>query len=145
MDTGSVGSDAKITMDGGEKIGKLAMELAAKGANLDSLTPAVAEILVAAIGDVFEAEGPGWQALTPGTIASRRNVGATKILQDTGLLVGSVSASHSGTTAEAGSNVPYGLFHVLGTSQMVARDWLEIDQDKTTDDVAELLLGELLK
>lgn len=111
---------------------------------LGDLTPTIAEMLVAAVQDVFDAEGPGWAPLAPSTLAGRRGGGAgAKILQDTGVLVNSVSGDSGPDFAEAGSAVPYGAFHVTGTRRMPARDWLAVDLDALSDEVAELILAEV--
>ena len=119
---------------------RLFEELERRGGNLAEVTAVIAESLVAAIADVFEQQGPGWPPLKPSTLRYRRG---GKILQDTGLLVGSVHADSGPDFAEAYSDVPYGKFHITGTSTMERRDWTEIDFDAEMDRAAELLLAEI--
>lgn len=71
----------------------------------------------------FESAGPGWPALARSTEASkaRKGGGPTRILIDTGTLMGSFEKDAPGNItrisprdAEFGSNVFYGVFHQEG-------------------------------
>ena len=125
---------------------RIVAELEQRGRDLRETTPQIAEILVAAVADVFEAEGPGWPGLAESTLRSRRGGGGgAKILQDTGRLAGSIQPSHGDDWGAAGTGVGYGLFHVTGTGRMPARDFLAIDFDATTAEVADLLLADLAR
>jgi len=107
------------------------------------VTPVIAEILVAAVQDVFESEGFGkWPELADSTIAQRRGGPgqAIKILQDSGLLAGSINPESSPDSASAFTNVPYGAWHVIGTEHMPKRDFLEVDADLVQFEAAEVLL-----
>lgn len=119
-------------------------DIGERGERTAELTPAISEMLVGAILEVFEVEGPGWEPLAPSTLRRRRGGGAgAKILQDTGVLANSITGTHGPTYAEAGSNVPYGGFHVTGTKRMPKRDWLAVDLPALAEDVAALLLDEV--
>ena len=81
----------------------------------------------------FRNEGPGWKPLSQATLKKRRKGNSpfgVKILQDSGLLKGSMTAvshpkGHRFTNktdrVEVGTNVKYGYYHQEGTSKMVAR------------------------
>lgn len=112
---------------------RLFAELADLGGDLTDVNALIAEDLVAAIHDVFEAEGPGWEPTQRGG----------KILQDTGNLVNSISPDSGPTYALAFSDVPYGVYHVTGTDVMPARDWTEIDWDAATAAAADQLLAQI--
>ena len=103
------------------------------GGNLDKLMPSVAEVMVSAVLQKFEDEGPGWPETQRGGT----------ILQDTGRLVGSLEAAHGADWAEAFTHVSYGQFHVPGTGRMPARDFTAIDTDRVEREVADMILMEL--
>lgn len=111
---------------------------------IDHLLPAIAEMLVGAVHDVFEAEGPGWEPLAEVTKQHRRG-SSFKILQDTGAFAGSIDPAWGSTYAEAHAGVSYAIFHVTGTSRMKKRNPFELGpfEAPLLDEVAELL-GESL-
>lgn len=123
-------------------LGKVLRELEQKGKAIDRHLPTIAEMLVGAVHDVIEAEGPGWQDLAETTKAKRRG-NSYAILQDTGVFVGSIAAQYGSTYAEAVDGTTYGHFHVTGTETMPARDWTELGafEAPLLDDVAALILG----
>lgn len=115
-------------------------ELYAHGANLNDLRPVIGEILVTAIDEVFDTEGNGkWKK------SQRAELQGGKTLQDTGILAGSISTEYpeNGTVA-AGTDVPYGIFHLEGTKKMEVRDFLDIDWEGVSEEVSEFLVGEVL-
>lgn len=85
-----------------------------RGGDLSQVMSTVAEHLVAAVSDRFEAEGDGqWPPLAPATIAARRKGGrGAKILQDTGRWAGSHRAYFGRDFAEAASDTSYAIYHV---------------------------------
>jgi phage gpG-like protein len=109
---------------------------------LSEVTPTLASILVSAIEDVFEAEGPGWAKLDPKTIKRRRSP-AVKILQDTGVLATSIHPQHGVDFAEASAGATYGVYHVTGTKHMPKRDFTAIDWDETLEDITAIILEHL--
>ena len=124
---------------------KIVREFERRGNNLEDITPAVAQILVSAVDDVFISEGFGkWPDLAPATIRARRGSGA-KILQDRGLLAGSITPRSGARVAEAFTRVPYGVHHITGTANMPERNFLKIKMKKVTNQVAQILLREVLK
>ena len=133
-------ADLSISVE--SELGKVLQGLQAQGTNIERHLPAVGELLYAAVQDVFEAEGPGWQDLADSTKAQRRG-SSYKILQDTGLLVGSLAPSYGTTYVEIVDGTTYGHYHVTGTKRMPKRDWTELGpyEQPLLDDVAELLVG----
>jgi phage gpG-like protein len=113
-------------------------------ASLGAVTPIMAEMLVSAVGDVFEAEGPGWKRLADSTLEKRRQHGrGAKILQDTGVLAASISARHGPDFAEAATNSPYVVVHLAGGPVIPKRNPFEIDAGRVLDESIELLLNAL--
>lgn len=125
--------------------------LEAQGRNLAEFTPSIAEELVAQIEDVFLEEGavPGgkkWEDLADSTKASRRGTEPYSILRDTAVLFGSIQPSSGPTEAEAGTDVPYAVYHVSKKprTKIPLRDFLAIDFEGYTDSVAEMLLQDVV-
>lgn len=117
-----------------------------QGRNLGPALPAVEQALIAAIDDVYEAEGPGWEPLAEATLRQRRKGGAgAKILQDTGVMVGSTESVIGSDYVEAFSGVEYAKYHASGTSRMPRRDPFDLGpfEQALLDDVADMLLKEL--
>ena len=121
---------------------KVLREYEATGKAIERHLPTIAEMLVGAVQDVIEAEGPGWQDLADSTKANRRG-SSYAILQDTGLFAASVAAQYGSTYAEAVDGTTYGHFHVTGTETMPARDWTDLGpfEQPLLEDVAALLVG----
>jgi phage gpG-like protein len=109
---------------------------------LGKVTPTIASLLVSAVEDVFEAEGPGWDKLDPKTIKQRRSP-AVKILQDTGVLATSIHPEHGHDFGAATAGASYGIFHVTGTKHMPKRDFTAIDWDETLEDIVAIILDHL--
>lgn len=132
---------ADLVVKAETNLGAVLLGLQHQAENIDRHLPAIAEMLVAAVQDVFEAEGPGWQDLADSTKRQRRGT-SYKILQDTGILAGSVAAQYGSTYAEAVDGTTYGHYHVTGTKRMPRRDWTELGPflDPLLDDVAALLV-----
>lgn len=130
-----------------EKLAQATRSLLARGGNLGDLTPHVSEILVTAIEAVFEAEGavggkPKWEP------SERAKEQGGQTLQDSGNLAGSVQGEWDASSAFAGSDVPYGKFHLGEPSadrKIPVRDWLAIDMHAVTDEVTEFILNELMQ
>jgi phage gpG-like protein len=104
----------------------------------------VAELLVAGVHDVFEAEGPGWAPLAESTLKARRKGGAgAKILQDTGVMAGSIAPAWGDTYAEAFAGVSYAIYHVSKEprSHLPLRDFFNLGpfESPLLDEVAALL------
>lgn len=93
----------------------------------------------------FAAQGrPKWMGIKP----RKRRTGGM-ILQDTGQLAASITASHDATSATIGSNKVYAAIHQLGgqagrerKSKIVPRPFLPVDaQGYLQPDAAESVLG----
>ncbi len=129
----------------GAGLAKIVKEYERRGNNLEDITPAVAQLLVSAVDEVFQTEGFGtWPDLAPATIRARRGTGA-KMLQDRGILAGSITPRSNARTAEAFTRVPYGIYHVTGTKAVPKRNFLKIKLKKVTDQAAQIMLREVLK
>jgi len=118
--------------------------LEAKGRQLDRLMPQIAEILVAAVDDVYEAEGPDWDDLAQSTKRQRRGSTYT-ILQDTGKMAGSTMGHAGANWAEARAHDAKARYHASGTSKMPQRNPFDLGpfEDEALDEIAELLLQEV--
>lgn len=114
-----------------------------RGKNLSAITPVIAEMLVTAVHDVFEAEGPGWQRHAASTLAKRRGGSGHKLLQDTGHLITNIHAEHGPDWAMAGTNVPYVRYHLHGGPVIPKRNPFEVP-DSIADDVVDLMLSHLV-
>ncbi len=83
----------------------------------------------------FDAEGPGWAALSPEYAKWKaRHFGGKPILQRSGALMasltsrGSVVQNMSPAALTLGSVVPYAKYHQSGTSRMPARPLIRFEQ-----------------
>lgn len=130
-------------------LAKVIGDLESQAGNVVDQMPVVAELLFGAVQDVFEAQGPGWAPLADSTVEARRNrnKGSIRILQDTGVLVGSIGKRYGSTYAEAVAGASYGIFHVTGTKRMPKRDFTNLGpfEAPLLEDVAALLTGALTK
>lgn len=114
-----------------------------QGRSLSRLMPAVAEVLVAAVSDVYDAEGPGWEPLKEATLKKRRGT-VGKILQDTGVMAGSTSAGYGSDFAEARGGASYSVFHAPDDQGRNPFD-LGPFEEPALREIEEMLLDELLK
>jgi len=130
-------------------LGPMLEELRQRGGNIGALTPVIAEDLLESVLERFElesghAQGP-WPELAPATLARRRASASPKMLRDTGLLFGSITAFSSEEEAMAFTNVPYAKFHVskAGRGRLPLRDFFDIDFEAVAERAAELVAAEL--
>lgn len=132
-----------ITVDTSELRAAVA-QLEAKGKNVGRLMPTVAEMLVSAVSDVYEAEGPGWRDLAEETKLARRGT-SYKILQDTGAMAGSTSPGNGPDWAEAYAGAAYADFHSQGNAHLPRRDPFDLGpfMDDVLSDVEALILTEM--
>lgn len=132
-------------------------QLANAGASVSAeVMPVIAEDLVAAVHEVFLKEGavankpkwPGfwWERQGLPRPKGRRWQGVLHLLQDSGVLAGSITPIHEALVAEAFTNVPYAGFHVSQRPRRVIplRDFTDIDFDQVQEDAADLILSQLL-
>jgi phage gpG-like protein len=123
-----------------QKLGANAKSAAASAA------PTVAKMMVSAVHDVYDAEGPGWKDLADSTKLQRRGT-SYKILQDFGVMAESTAQAFGLDWAEAHGGAAYTIFHVTGTKYMVARDPFDLGpflQD-VLDETADLLLQRVVR
>lgn len=116
--------------------------------------PVLAEILVSAVHEVFEREGavagkPRWPELAESTKEKRRkrqSSGVFKILQDTGVLAGSIMPHADQAVAEAFTNVPYAGYHISSAPRhkIPLRDFTDIDFDSAQRDAVDVILAQVL-
>lgn len=135
----------RISLDNSEVLGAI-QQLEAKGRQITHLMPVVAEMLVAGVADVYDAEGPGWKDLADSTKQQRRGT-SYKILQDTGVMAGATAPAHGSDWAEAFGGAAQTIFHVTGTKYMSARNPFDLGpflQD-VLNDVGDLVLSEVTK
>lgn len=132
-------------IDGSELLVELG-KMQTRGRSLSRVMPAVAESLVAAVSDVYDAEGPGWAALAESTLRQRRG-GTARILQDTGVMAASTSPSFGTDWAEARAGVDYAEFHARGNDHLPIRNPFDLGPflDPVLEDVADLLAREAVK
>lgn len=89
----------------------------AAAADLSPLMMSISEELRGAVEENFEAQGrPAWEPLKATTLAKRRGQGA-KILQDSGILAGSIAVDHDATNAWVGTNIKYGPTQQFGAKK----------------------------
>lgn len=131
-----------ITVDTSE-LKAAVVQLEAKGKTVSRLMPAIAEMLVAGVNDVYEAEGPGWKDLAESTKQARRGT-SYKILQDTGLMA-ATQAGSGADWAEAYSGAPYADFHSRGNDRLPRRDPFDLGpfMEDVMLDIEDLVLQEL--
>lgn len=129
--------------------------LSQAGADVAAETmPVLAEILVSAVHEVFEHEGavagrPKWPDLAESTKAKRarrQGSGVFKILQDTGLLAGSIMPYADQSVAEAFTNVPYAGYHISDAPRRVIpkRDFTDIDFETASREAVDVILAQVL-
>lgn len=89
--------------------------------NKESILTAIGQHMLISIEDTFKDEGPGWQKLSPKTIAQRKEPNKPiKILQDSTRLKQSIypeitiDAVTIGPNLKEGSNVKYAAIHQFG-------------------------------
>lgn len=130
-------------------------QLEAAGADVAAETMTVlAEILVSAVHETFEREGAvggrqKWPDLAESTKrkrAKRQSSGVFTILQDTGILAGSIMPYSDQTVAEAFTNVPYAGYHTSAAprQKIPLRDFTDIDFERVQNEAVEVILAQVL-
>lgn len=151
---GKRGGGSLVDIDASALLNALS-DLSRAGADVQAETlPALAEILVSAVQDVFIHEGavagrPKWPELAASTKrkrAKRQPSGVFTILQDTGLLAGSIMPYADAGVAEAFTNVPYAGFHVSDgpRRKLPKRDFTDIDFDAAQAEAVDLILSQVI-
>lgn len=131
---------ASVEVDTSELRARVA-EFAKRGQNLEPIMQVIAEDLVAAVSDEFETDGHGkWPPHAASTVKRRRGGGSgAKLLQDTGVLASSVEPRWGPDFAEAGTGVPYVVYHLEGGPVIPRRNPFDVPDD-VYDDAEETLL-----
>jgi phage gpG-like protein len=113
--------------------------------------PIIAEAMVSEVLRVFEMEGavggePKWEDLAESTKNRRRSSTSFKILQDTTVLVGSITPDHGDDYVEAFTNVPYAVYHISKAPRRVIplRDFFAIDQEEFLAEASDIIVSVLL-
>jgi phage gpG-like protein len=126
-----------------EKVGNAGAEVLAQAA------PIIADNLVFHVQEVFEREGavaghPRWPGLAESTKKARRGQSYV-ILQNTGVLAGSITPYSEGPIAEAFTNVPYAGYHVSQAPRhkLPLRDFTDIDFEQAQKEAADIILAQL--
>ena len=117
-----------VSTDGlDEALLKLRM-LAAKGENLSPMLDELGQDEVARVVQRFEQsrspDGTAWQALK-----RPRPRGGDRPLQDTGVLMGSITAQAHGNILQIGTATDYAHYHQFGTQHIPARPFLGVTDD----------------
>jgi phage gpG-like protein len=103
-------------------------EWEAAGNDLGPTMALIAEDLVTAVQDEFETEGRGkWPGFAESTLATRAG---GKLLQDHGILAGSIEPRHGSRFAEASTGVDYAVHHIFGAPKghLPQRNFFDIDE-----------------
>lgn len=84
--------------------------LQARGQSVDKAMPVIGEMIRSAVGDMFEAQGPGWAPLSEATIRQRRGT-SHMILQDTGVMATSGAPAFGPDFVDFVFGASYSVFH----------------------------------
>jgi phage gpG-like protein len=117
------------------------------------IAPAVAEAMHAQVLEEFETEGRGrwepfaWQRDGKPKPKGRRWRGNPKLLQDRGVMVGSMTPDWNEGVVEVYSNNPYVKYHASRAprSKIPLRDPFDIDVQAFEGDVAGMMLVRLVR
>lgn len=134
-----------VTANAEELVGAV-LNLQTRARNLDRVLPVIADMLVSAVDDVYQAEGPGWDPFAPATVRARGEMGAAKLLQDTGLMATSTIGETGANWAKAKTTIPYAKYHVTGNARLPKRNPFDLGpfEAGVLDEVADLLLDEVV-
>ncbi len=140
--------DVKATLDM-SPLQEVMKEFFTRGGEASNIMPVIAEDLASDVVERFELQsgfeqGP-WQELADATIEARRVSKDPKALEDTGVLLGSITPYSDDDIAEAYTNVPYAKYHTSPEPRHVIplRDFTDIDMGSIQDRAMDLALGEL--
>ena len=134
-----------VKLEDGDALSRVLVEMQLKAQSLDRVMPSIAQMLLSAVSDVVEMEGPGWPELAPATLAKRRKKGVeAKMLRDTGVMMMSLEGTYGPDYADAKFWAPYAKYHINGWG-VPKRNPLDIEPVKAglMEDISELLLSGL--
>ena len=129
----------RIDVDASELVDAI-KDFERRGGNLGPTMAIVADMLVTAVQDEFETEGRGeWPAFAESTLATRAG---GKLLQDSGIFAGSISAESGSDFAEANTGVEYAIHHVFGApaAGIPQRNPFDVE-DSVFEEAAALVAG----
>lgn len=115
--------------------------------NID--TSVISQILATAIDDVIQSQGAAgtqgaWDEFSPTTLDIHpRRIGGM-LLQDTGILA-NIQTSEGGFWGMAASPAEYAHWHVTGTGNMPERDFLAVELEQVSDEIADILTAEIVQ
>jgi phage gpG-like protein len=150
-----------VRVDFSELLG-VADDLTRNTRDVPRLMNVIAEALVSEVQENFMREGatggrPKWPDLADSTKRKRRKgpgrrrgapatEGNFKILQDRGILAGSIYPDTGDVYAEAYTNVPYAVFHISPEPRRIIplRDFFAIDEQAFTAEVTSIVLETLI-
>jgi phage gpG-like protein len=139
-------SDFDIKAEADGSVTRVLLTYQSAAQSIDKATPVIAKMLHAAVLDVFEAEGPGWQKLELTTLAKRRG-GAGMILQDTGIMAGTLGEFHGFDYSEVAAAASYSIYHVskLPRRHLPLRDFTNLGpfEGPLLEDVAEFIANQV--
>ena len=85
----------EVKLEDGGELNRILLEMQLKAQSLDRVMPTIAQMLVGAVSDIVEMEGPGWKELAPATLAKRRKQGReAKMLRDSGVMMMSLEGTY---------------------------------------------------
>ncbi|HQG51843.1 MAG TPA: phage virion morphogenesis protein [Syntrophorhabdaceae bacterium] len=99
-----------------KEVTKLFNELVRRDQNMSPAMKIISGIMLDAVRENFEKEGPGWQKLKPATIRQREKKGhwPGKILRVSGQLSSSITSKYDSKSARVGTNKVYAAIHQFG-------------------------------
>jgi phage gpG-like protein len=140
--------DVKATLDM-RPLQDVMGDFLARGGEAGNVMPVIAEDLTSAVVERFELQsgfeqGP-WDPLKKATLDARRKSKSPQTLEDTGVLIGSITPFDDADTAEAYTNVPYAKYHTSKEPRTVIplRDFTDVDMGSIQDRAIDLVLGEI--
>lgn len=134
----------EVTLDNAELV-RVPSQFVDRAQDLSEPMAVIAEMMVTAVHDKFEASGPGWQDLAESTKKQRRG-SEYQILVDTGVLSGSIAQESGSDYAEASTSVEYAVYHVSAEprTKIPLRDFFDLDEsvyDDAVDVIVEYVAG----
>lgn len=134
----------QVTLDTRE-LREALSQFADRALDLSEPMAIIAESMVTAVHDKFDAGGPGWPELAEFTKQQRRG-SEYQILVDTGVLQASIAADSGKDYAEASTSVQYAVYHVSAAprKRIPLRDFFDLDEsiyDDAVDVIVEYIAG----
>ena len=128
-----------LRIEGQDEIVKLLADFQGRSQAVNRAFPVVGELLIGAVNDVVDMEGPGWPALAPETLARRRLHGrGAQMLRDTGVMMESLEKGYGPEEVWVEFGTPYAVYHINGKRNPF--DLAPVEKG-LIEDVNEILLG----